>query len=75
MALGSTQPLTEMSARDLPDHANVNKYSETNCVYCVLRCGSNFFPGYAIAHAVSRWLPTAAARVRSRVWSSGICGG
>jgi hypothetical protein len=25
--------------------------------------------------AVSRWLPTAAARVRSRVWSSGFCGG
>jgi hypothetical protein len=29
----------------------------------------------AIAQAVSRWLPTAAARVRARVWSSGICGG
>jgi hypothetical protein len=24
---------------------------------------------------VSRWLPTAAARVRARIWSSGICGG
>jgi hypothetical protein len=32
-------------------------------------------PGRAIAEAVSRWLPTAAARVQSRVWSSGICGG
>jgi hypothetical protein len=31
--------------------------------------------GRAIAEAVSRWLPTAAARVRARVWSSGICGG
>jgi hypothetical protein len=31
--------------------------------------------GRAIAQVVSRWLPTAAARVRSRVWSSGICGG
>jgi hypothetical protein len=30
--------------------------------------------GRAIAQAVSRWLPTAAARVRSRVWSSEICG-
>jgi hypothetical protein len=30
--------------------------------------------GRAVAQAVSRWLPTAAARVRSRVWSSGICG-
>jgi hypothetical protein len=31
--------------------------------------------GRAIAQAVSRWLPTAAARVRARVWSSAICGG
>jgi hypothetical protein len=31
--------------------------------------------GRAIAQAVSRWLPTAAGRVRSRVWLSGICGG
>jgi hypothetical protein len=31
--------------------------------------------GRAIAQAVSRWLPTAAARVRARVWSRGICGG
>jgi hypothetical protein len=30
--------------------------------------------GRAIAQAVSRWLPTTAARVRARVWSSGICG-
>jgi hypothetical protein len=32
-------------------------------------------PGRAIAQAVSRWLPTAAARVRSQVKSCGICGG
>jgi hypothetical protein len=31
--------------------------------------------GRAIAQAVSRWLPTAAARVGARVWSCGICGG
>jgi hypothetical protein len=31
--------------------------------------------GRAIAEAVSRWLPAAAARVQSRVWSIGICGG
>jgi hypothetical protein len=30
--------------------------------------------GRAIAQAVSRWLPTPAARVRARVLSSGICG-
>jgi hypothetical protein len=29
----------------------------------------------AIAQAVSRWLPTAAARVNSQVRSCGICGG
>jgi hypothetical protein len=31
--------------------------------------------GRAIAQAVSRWLPNAAARVQTRVWSSEICGG
>jgi hypothetical protein len=31
--------------------------------------------GRAIPEAVSRWLPTAAARVRACVWSCGICGG
>jgi hypothetical protein len=31
--------------------------------------------GRAIAQAVSRWFPTAAARVQTRVWSSGLCGG
>jgi hypothetical protein len=31
--------------------------------------------GRAVAQAVSRWLPTAAAWVRARVWSCGICGG
>jgi hypothetical protein len=29
---------------------------------------------FAIAQAVSRWLPTAAARVRDRFWSCGIYG-
>jgi hypothetical protein len=31
--------------------------------------------GRAIAQAVSRWLSTAAARVQTQVWSSGICDG
>jgi hypothetical protein len=30
------------------------------------------FKGRAIAQAVSRWLPTAAARVRARVWQVGF---
>jgi hypothetical protein len=41
--------------------------------YCTV-CQSKTV-GRAIAQAVSRWLPTAAARVRARFWSSGICGG
>jgi hypothetical protein len=28
-----------------------------------------------MAQAVSHWLPTVVARVRTRVWSCGICGG
>jgi hypothetical protein len=31
--------------------------------------------GRAIAEAVSRCLPTAAARVRARIWSCGVCDG
>jgi hypothetical protein len=34
-----------------------------------------YHEGRAIAQAVSRWLPTVAARVRARIWSCGICGG
>jgi hypothetical protein len=34
-----------------------------------------FMKGRAIAQAISRLLPTAAARVRSQVRSCGICGG
>jgi hypothetical protein len=37
--------------------------------------GNQYSKGRAIAQVVSRWLPTTAARVRARVWSSGICGG
>jgi hypothetical protein len=33
------------------------------------------FRGRAIAQAVTHWLPTAAARLHARFWSSGICGG
>jgi hypothetical protein len=40
-----------------------------------LRYKVNYIIGRAIAQAVSCWLPTAAARVRARVWSNGICGG
>jgi hypothetical protein len=35
----------------------------------------NFREGRAIAQAVSRWLPTAEARVQTRVYSCGIYGG
>jgi hypothetical protein len=35
----------------------------------------SFYLGCTIAQAVSCWLPTSVAWVRSRVWSSWICGG
>jgi hypothetical protein len=35
----------------------------------------HYYYGRGIAQAVSRRLPTAAARFRALVWSSGICGG
>jgi hypothetical protein len=40
--------------------------------YCFVELDPNC---RAIAHAVSRWLPSAAARVRSQVRSCGICVG
>jgi hypothetical protein len=43
--------------------------SKTFCI-CIYNPG-----GRAKAQAVSRWLPTAAARVQTRVLSSWICGG
>jgi hypothetical protein len=43
-----------------------------NCLQTYKQIGSQ---GRAIIQAVSRWLSSAAARVRARVWSSGICGG
>jgi hypothetical protein len=48
-----------------------------NHIFCYLVSRSsssiNDKVGRAIAQAVSRWLPTAAARVRARVWSCEIC--
>jgi hypothetical protein len=35
----------------------------------------SYSEGYAIAQAVSRWLPTTEARVRALFGSCGICGG
>jgi hypothetical protein len=40
-----------------------------------LPVGTKGHKGRAIPQAVSRWFPTAATRVGSRVWSSGTCGG
>jgi hypothetical protein len=36
---------------------------------------NDIYWGRAIAQALSRWLPTTVARVQTRVWSRGICGG
>jgi hypothetical protein len=52
----------------------VNELAQWRNSYIFFSCSLRYHLGRAIAQAVSRWLPTAAARVRSRVWSSGICG-
>jgi hypothetical protein len=54
----------KMVAHDCFDHSN-----GTQAVRVLILLGR------AIAQAVSRWLPTVAARVRARVLSSGIFGG
>jgi hypothetical protein len=46
-----------------------------NDVWLLEHYGVSLRRGRVIAQAVNRWLPTAAGRVRSRVWSSEICGG
>jgi hypothetical protein len=43
--------------------------------YVLLHCDLSIHGGRTIAQAVSRWLPTAAARVPARVKTCGICGG
>jgi hypothetical protein len=53
-----------------PRKAIKNKTCEQEAMEFVRRIGVVC----AMAEAVSRWLPTASARVQSRVWSSGICG-
>jgi hypothetical protein len=52
----------------------MRKWIETAKYECSIHCYLFQF-GRAIVEAVSLWLPTASARVQSRVWSSGICGG
>jgi hypothetical protein len=44
-------------------------------VECYSETSVTIFIGRALAQAVSRWLPTAAGRVRAQVRSCGICGG
>jgi hypothetical protein len=53
---------------------HTKSYSELR-VFQYLGYLSYFFSSRAIAEAVSRWLPTAAARIQSWVWSGGIFGG
>jgi hypothetical protein len=49
----------------------------TQCilVQAYWRFGVTYLLGRAITQAISRWLPTVAARVRARIWYCGICGG
>jgi hypothetical protein len=62
-----------------PAHILTVYFSKINfniIFHCKIRFPQvTYFFGRAIAQAVNRWLPTAATWVRSRIWSSGICGG
>jgi hypothetical protein len=55
----------------------LSAYAKLNEDQREMKCRKEFTweRGRAIAQAVSRWLLTAAARVRGRVRSCGICGG
>jgi hypothetical protein len=64
LAVGTIERKKEMNDREA---ININWLSLNRALQILI--------GHAIAQALSRWLPTAAARVRSWVWSSGICGG
>jgi hypothetical protein len=53
---------------------DVNLYSDL-LRYDTVKSDARLITGRAIAYAVSRWLPTATARLRAQVKSCGICGG
>jgi hypothetical protein len=53
----------------------LRRLSRTRVIWLRVGAAHKTILGGAIAQAVSRWLPTAAARVRARVRSRGICGG
>jgi hypothetical protein len=66
---------------------HIGQMSHNSCVTCFLESSVilyitvwnktkfNHVLYRAIAQAIIHWLLTAGARVRARVWSSGICGG
>jgi hypothetical protein len=69
-----------MSVRTINSLTALNVYTSTshlamNVTTTVPLLDLSLQKGRAITQAVSRWLPTAAALVRSQVRSCGICGG
>jgi hypothetical protein len=71
--------LSSSGSKDKPGKKPARSYQAENCSLnaysSTLKLEGTYFLGRAIAEAVTRWLPTSAVRVQSRVWSSGICGG
>jgi hypothetical protein len=55
-----SSPLTYSAQSDISENTDIGKIETL---------------GRATAQAVSHWLPTAAARVRTRIRTCGICGG
>jgi hypothetical protein len=66
---------TPVHEREIETYNILQTISSNILLQREFQIGTKFFLvlGRAIAQAFSRWLPTAAARVRTRVWSSEIC--
>jgi hypothetical protein len=56
--------------RGIIEYKQINIYTSSKSLYISMHY--YMLPGVAITEAVSRWLPTAAARVRARVWQVGF---
>jgi hypothetical protein len=74
-ALGPTQTLIELGPSICPWGYSIRGVKLTPYVFTACLLSKHREKGRAIAQAVSRWLPTAAVRVRTRVWSCVICSG
>jgi hypothetical protein len=60
---------------ELGTEYSFQRYVSSGFILMYLKIITSRYQGYTRGRAVSRWIPTVAARVRSQVRSCGICGG